>query len=120
MADKKAGGGKKATMTKSQFFQEIADQTQMKKGDVVAVYEAMFGVIQTQLGPKGPGVVTLPNIAKLTAVHSKADKGGQRKANPFKPGEFIITKPKPARTKIKARGLKGFLESLLGGGNSKK
>jgi nucleoid DNA-binding protein len=112
MADKK-GGGKKATMTKSQFFQEIADKTEMKKSEVVKVYEAMYDVVQNQLGPKGPGVVTLPNIAKLTAVHTKASKGGERKPNPFKPGEFIITKPKPARTKIKARGLKGFLETIL-------
>jgi nucleoid DNA-binding protein len=111
MADKKAGGAKKA-ITKSQFYQEVADATGLKKSEVVKVYDAIAGVLQKHLGPKGGGVVTLPGIAKISAVHTKASKGGEKRPNPFKPGEFIITKPKPARTKIKARGLKGFLESI--------
>jgi nucleoid DNA-binding protein len=111
MAEKKAGGGKKS-LTKSQFYQEIADSTGMKKSEVVKVYEAIGDVLMKHLGPKGGGVVTLPGIAKISAVHTKASKGGEKRPNPFKPGEFIITKPKPARTKIKARGLKAFLESI--------
>ena len=112
MAEKKAGGGGRKAITKSQFYQEVADATGMKKGEVVKVYEAISGVLQKHLGPKGGGVVTLPGIAKISAVHTKASKGGERRPNPFKPGEFIVTKPKPARTKIKARGLKAFLESI--------
>ena len=110
-ANKPAGGGKKA-ITKSQFFQELADETGLKKAEVTKVYDAMLAVLQKHLGPKGGGAITLPGIAKITAVRTPADKGGQRKPNPFKPGEFIVTKPKPARTKIKARGLKTFLESI--------
>ena len=99
-------------MTKTAFMQELVEQSGLKKTEVTSVYEAMIGIIQKELSPKGPGEVTLPNICKLSAVHTKADKGGKKIANPFKPGETMITKPKPARTKVKVRGLKNFLETI--------
>lgn len=102
----------KKKMSKSQFFQAIADETEMKKADVVKVFDAMHGLIHKELGPKGGGEITLPGIAKLAVTRIKADKGGVKKPNPFKPGEFIVTKPKAARTKLKARGLKAFLDSI--------
>jgi nucleoid DNA-binding protein len=112
MGKEKAAGGKKNKLTKSEFFKQIADDTGLAKADVVKVYDAIQGLVATQLGPKGGGEITLPGLCKLTAVRTKASKGGERKPNPFKPGEFLITKPKPARTKLKARGLKVFLESI--------
>ncbi len=113
MAKEKTAAPKaKPAMTKSAFFQAIAEETGMKKAEVVQMYDCMQGIVIKQLGPKGPGVVTLPNICKLTVTHTKADKGGKLKPNPFKPGEMMVTKPKPARTKVKARGLKLFLESI--------
>ncbi len=110
----------KTKMTKTQFMQELIDSanktlpetSQLKKAEITAVYEAMIGIIQKELGPKGPGEVTLPNVCKLSAIHTKADKGGKKIANPFKPGEMMVTKPKPARTKVKVRGLKNFLETI--------
>ena len=110
----------KPKMTKTQFMQELVDSAnkalpetdQLKKAEITAVYEAMIGIIQKELGPKGPGEVTLPNVCKLSAISTKADKGGKKIANPFKPGETMITKPKPARTKVKVRGLKNFLETI--------
>jgi len=112
MSKEKPAAKAKASMTKSMFFQTVAEETEMKKADVVKVYESIQGLVSKQLGPKGPGMVTLPNILKLTVTHTKADKGGKLKPNPFKPGEMMVTKPKPARTKVKARGLKLFLESI--------
>lgn len=111
MAKDKAAG-KKAKLTKSQFFHELMTTTGMHKKDVMKVYDAIHALVGKHLGPKGGGEITLPGMAKLTALRTKADKGGQKRPNPFKPGEFIITKPKPARTKLKARGLKAFLEGL--------
>ena len=102
----------KPKMTKTAFFQALTDATELKKADVQKVYEAMLDLVKKQLGPKGPGEVTLPNLCKLGATHTKADKGGKKIPNPFKPGETMITKPKPARTKLKARGLKTFLEDI--------
>ena len=105
---------KKPKLTKSQFFGEIAEKTEMSKGDVQKVFQAMHDLVHKHLGPKGAGEITMPGLFKLSVTRIKADKGGQKRPNPFKPGEFIVTKPKPARTKLKARGLKTFLEALAG------
>jgi hypothetical protein len=51
-------------------------------------------------------------MIKLSAVKKPATKGGEQRPNPFKPGEFIITKPKPASVKVRGTGLKGFTEAL--------
>ena len=109
----------KPKMTKTAFMQELVDgankalpDAQLTKKQVEAMYAAMIDIVKKELSSKGPGEVTLPNICKLSAVHSKADKGGKKIANPFKPGETMVTKPKPARTKIKVRGLKNFLETI--------
>ncbi len=112
MAKENGGGAKPKAMTKSEFFKKIAEDTGLSKGDVLKVYEAMQGLVQRQLGKKGSGVVTLPGMLKLTVARTKADPGGKVVPNPFKPGETMVTKPKPARTKVKARGLKAFLETL--------
>lgn len=101
----------KAKLTKSAFFQQLAEASQLKKTEVQAVYDAILVIVQKQLGPKGPGELTLPNLVKLAAVHTKADKGGKKAKNPFT-GEEYTTKPRPAKTKLKARGLKSFLESI--------
>ena len=103
---------KKAKLTKSAFFQAVAEATEMKKAEVVKVYDAIHDLVHKNLSPKGAGEITLPGLCKLTAVRTKADRGGKLKPNPFKPGEMMTTKPKPARTKLKARGLKVFLESI--------
>lgn len=112
MAKDKPSSKAKVKLTKSAFFQELATATDTKKADVVKFYEALHTLVHKHLGPKGPGEITLPGICKLTAIRTKADKGGKLKPNPFKPGEMMTTKPKPARTKLKARGLKVFLESI--------
>ena len=103
---------KKPKLSKSQFYQHIADATEMKKADVMKVFDAMTDLVHKELSTKGPGEITVPGLYKLSVTRIKAAKGGQKKPNPFKPGEFLITKDKPARTKLKARGLKTFLEAL--------
>jgi nucleoid DNA-binding protein len=112
MAKANGGGGKAKSMTKSQIYDAVAQESEMSKGEVKKFFAALESVVTKQLGKKGPGVITLPGLVKLTAVKKPATKGGERKANPFKPGEFIITKPKPASVKVKARALKAFAESL--------
>ena len=109
-----AAKAKKKKMTKTEFYQSVADHTEMKKAEVVKVFDAISAVVNKELSAKGPGEITMPGLFKLSVTRIKAAKGGQKKPNPFKPGEFLITKDKPARTKLKARGLKLFLEGLAG------
>src|SRR5947209_7573808 len=107
-----AGGGKAKSMTKSQIYDAVAQESEFSRSDVKKFFAALESVVTDQLGKKGPGVVTIPGLIKLTAVKKPATKGGEQRPNPFKPGEFIITKPKPAQTKVKARALKAFTEAL--------
>ncbi len=100
------------SMSKGQFFSDLAEATELKKTDVAKLYEAMTNVILKELGAKGPGVFALPGLFKLKARRVKAIKGGKSVPNRFKPGEMTITKDKPAHTKVTARPLKGLKESL--------
>lgn len=106
--------GKKKALTKSDLFEAIAKEIgdDVKKADVKKFFAALESLVTKQLGKKGPGQITLPGMFKLTAVKKPASKGGEKRPNPFKPGEFIITKPKPASVKVKARALKAFAEAL--------
>jgi nucleoid DNA-binding protein len=100
------------SITKSELYTELSTATGMSKGDVRKFFDALSGVIVNHLGKKGTGVLTLPGLMKLKAVKKPAQKGGQRRPNPFKPGEFIITKPKPAETKVRVMAVKALRESL--------
>ncbi len=104
--------GKKKSATKSEIFEAMAKETEMTKADVKKFFAALEGLVTKHLGKKGPGVITLPGMVKLTAIKKPASKGGEKKPNPFKPGEFIITKPKAASVKVRARALKAFSEAL--------
>jgi nucleoid DNA-binding protein len=106
------GGGKAKSMTKSQIFDAVAQESEFSRADVKKFFAALETVIREQLGKKGPGVITLPGVMKLKAVKKPATKGGEQRPNPFKPGEFIITKPKPASVKVRGTGLKAFTEGL--------
>lgn len=105
------GKGAKS-ITKSQFFQEVADATQLKKSQIAGVFDAITEVIKKQLSTKGPGVLTLPGLFKLKAVRKPAQKGGKMVPNRFKPGEMVMTKDKPASTQVRARALKGLKDML--------
>jgi nucleoid DNA-binding protein len=108
----KAGTKGAKSITKAQFFNEVADQTGLKKAEVAKVFEAITEVVKKQLSAKGPGVVTLPGLFKLRAKRIPAVKGGQLVPNRFKPGEMIKTKDKPATTRVTARPLKAFKDQL--------
>jgi nucleoid DNA-binding protein len=108
MADEKT---KVKAMTKSAFYAEIADATELKKADVAKVFDAMTDLVTKQLGAKGPRVVTIPGLLKLKSKAVAKVKGGQKKINPLTKTEYV-TKDKPAHTKVTVRALKGLKESI--------
>src|SRR5436190_22851429 len=112
MAKANGGGGKAKSLTKSQIYDAVAQESEFSRADVKKFFAALESVIRDQLGRKGPGVITIPGVIKLKAVKKAATKGGEQRPNPFKPGEFIITKPKPASVKVRGMGLKAFTEAL--------
>jgi nucleoid DNA-binding protein len=101
-----AAQGKKG-LTKSQLLAELAEGTGLTKQQVAAVLDQLPGIVQREIGKKGPGMFTLPGLLKIITVHKPATKKGQ-KPNPFKPGEMMEVKAKPARRVVKVRPLKGL------------
>jgi hypothetical protein len=56
-------------------------------------------------------VFVVPGMMKVAAIYKAATKSAQ-KPNPFKPGEMMTVKAKPARTVIKIRPLKGLKQMV--------
>lgn len=108
----KASGKSPKSLTKSQFFTEIANKTELSKSDVAKVFAAMTEIITQQLSAKGPGVLTLPGLFKLKAKRIPAKKGGELVPDRFNPGKMIKTKDKPAHTRVTARPLKALKDLL--------
>ncbi|WP_337173837.1 HU family DNA-binding protein [Paludisphaera sp.] len=96
--------------TKSEIFAKLAEQTGLGKKDVAAVFEAMSGMIEGEIGKKGPGVFTIPGLLRIKVVHRPATK--ERPG--FNPAtkEPIMIKAKPARKVIKILPLKALKELI--------
>lgn len=108
-ADKAAVRPKAAT--KGEVYGQIAEKTGLSKKDVSAVFEAMGEMITKELGKKGPGLFVIPGLLKLKVVRKAATKEKQV-PSPFKPGEMMTVKAKPARNVVKALPLKGLKDAV--------
>lgn len=100
------------SITKSQFFTEVAEKTELKKAQVAEVFDAITDIIKRELSAKGPGVLTLPGLFKLKAKRVPAKKGGESVPDRFNPGKMIVTKDKPAHTRVTARPLKALKDTV--------
>ncbi|MFO0879249.1 MAG: HU family DNA-binding protein [Gemmataceae bacterium] len=114
MAESKRADSKSATpqkaMPKSTVYKEIAEKAGLKPKEVAAVFEALQELIKSQLTKRnGPGEFAIPNLVKLKLIKKPATKATVRD-NPFKPGEKMEVKAKPASVKVKPVVLKGLKE----------
>lgn len=107
----KAKPGSKKAMTKSALYSHLAEETELKKADIVKVMEAFEKLVKNQLGPKGPGIFTLPGIARFKMRKVAAVKGGVEKVNPLT-GQTYVTKDRPAHNKLGIRPVKVLSEAL--------
>jgi nucleoid DNA-binding protein len=98
-------------LNKSQMFQALAEESGLTKKQVSALFDALGKVIQDQLGKKGPGILAVPGLLKLKRISKPATKA-TTKPNPFKPGEMMTVKAKPARNLVKAQPLKNLKEMI--------
>lgn len=94
-------------MSKSEILAKIAESTGLARKDVSKVFEELSGLIAAQVGKKGPGVFAIPGLMKITVFTKPATKAGKR-PNPFKPGEMMDVKAKPAQRKVRVRPLKAL------------
>ncbi len=100
--------GKK--LTKSQFVAEVAEKSGLSKKDAGALLDAMHAVVIEQLGPNGPGEVTIPGLLKLNKVERPAIPERQG-VNPFTK-EPTIFKAKPATRSVRARPVKALKDAI--------
>lgn len=108
MADNSAS--KTKAMTKSALYQEIANSTKLTRKQVSEVFDALAKLAAQQLGKKGPGVFTLPGMAKLKLKRKPATKARQG-INPFTKQPQMF-KAKPARNTVSIRALKTLNEKV--------
>lgn len=91
-------------MTKSALISTLAERTGLSRKQVGEVFEQLQNVIKEQLGKKGPGVINVMRLVKVYKKQMPARKAETR-PNPFKPGEMITVKARPAYSVVKVRPL---------------
>lgn len=103
---------KPSTSAKTTHIAEyVAERTGLSVKEARVAVNATFEGIAKSLR-KGDRV-TMTGIGAFTKAVRPAQKGGQKATNPFT-GQPYVTKPKPARTKVKFRAGKGFTQHLGG------
>ena len=96
--------GVKEAMTKTALYSSIADETQLSRKQVSAVFDALADVINGHIKKGAAGTFTLPGLLKVKTVRKPATKA-RKGINPFT-GEETMFKAKPARTVVKVLPLK--------------
>jgi nucleoid DNA-binding protein len=97
--------------TKSETYQALAVATGLNRKQVAAVLDGLAQIIREELSKKGPGIFTLPGLLKIKRISKPATKT-RTIPNPFKPGEMMTVKGKPARNVVKAQPLKSLKEMV--------
>lgn len=95
---------------KSELYKLLAAHTNLQRKQVAAVFETLGKVMAVDLQKPTDGkdkVFVIPGLLKVKSVYKSATKA-TTKPNPFKPGETMEVKAKPAQTRIKVRALKAL------------
>lgn len=100
----------KKVRTKGEVYTTLAGQMGLKRQQVSQMFEVMGKMIEADLD-KGCGVFAVPGLMKITVIRKPATKQAT-KPNPFKPGEMMVVKAKPARNVVKIRALKGLKQMV--------
>ena len=96
---------------KSDMYQSLAQKTGLSRKQIASVIDELANMLKNDLGKKGPGIFTLPGLLKVKRITKPATKA-RTMANPFKPGEMMTVKAKPARNVIKAQALKSLKDAV--------
>ena len=94
----------KEPMTKTQILTTIAENTELSRKQVQAVFDELGDLIESHVKPRAVGHFTLPGLMKIMVTRKPATKA-RKGINPFT-GEETVFKAKPARNVIKVRPLK--------------
>ena len=94
--------------TKSQLFARISEDTGLARKDIAAVFDSLNDVIEGHVKSRGAGEFKLPGLLKVKVNKKPATKARKNVPNPFRPGEFMDVKAKPARKVVKVLPLKAL------------
>ncbi len=92
--------------TKTQIVNEIAESTQLSRGQVNSVLDELSDIIESHIKKRAVGEFTLPGLLKIKTVKKPARKARKNVPNPFRPGETMNVAAKPASTTVKVLALK--------------
>lgn len=101
---------KKKPPTKSEILNAVAQETELTRKDVAAVFTALEGVIAKELKSRGSGLFNLLGLCKIKVVKKPATKA-RKGINPFT-GEETTFKAKPARKAVKILPLKSLKDMV--------
>ena len=93
-------------LTKSEILAGLAETTGLSRKDVASVFDALSGLIKTNVGKKGPGMFVIPGLMRIMVIQKPATKAHMG-VNPFTKQEQMF-KAKPARKVIKVRPMKAL------------
>jgi len=93
----------KKARTKSEVYRVISEQTGIARKEVVSVFDAFSSILAADLGKRGPGVMQVPGLMKVTVKRLPATRA-RKGINPFTKEETVF-KAKPARNVVKVRPL---------------
>jgi nucleoid DNA-binding protein len=111
MAKKAAAkGGKAKAMTKTAMQQHLADKTGLTRKQVAEFLDALVGLIEQEIGKKGPGEFKLPGLLKVRRVEK--DATAARPGKDPRTGAAITIPAKPKRTIVRVRALKALQEMV--------
>jgi len=96
----------KEKYTKTAILTEIAEKTELSRGQVNAVLDELSELIERHLKKGGAGEFTLPGLLKVKCVNKPATNAKKNVPNPFRPGELMDVAAKPASTRVKILPLK--------------
>ncbi len=99
-------------VSKTEMFTAIAEETQLTRKQVSAVFDALVAQIAKNLGKKGPGVFALPGLVKIERKAVPARPARKNVPNPIKPGETMNVAARKASTKVKVRPLKALKDMV--------
>jgi nucleoid DNA-binding protein len=93
-------------LTKAQMIVTLAETTSLDKKSVASVLDALSELAKKELGPEGPGEVTIPGLVKIKAKETPATQDREG-VNPFTKQPMVI-KGKPASRKLRAAPVKAL------------
>ncbi len=97
--------GASKVRSKSEVFGVIAEHNGLSRKQVAGVFDTLSQMVGADLGKTV--AFNVPGMMKITVRRKPATKATV-KDNPFKPGEKMTVKAKPARNIVRIRPLKGL------------